>query len=143
MRNANRPIMQCTLCLLGRRPHALLFGRERSSAHIRPNIVYMKIALLFQTVAYFQRKFHLSEFSAYPDSSPPQLIRIIEVLLYLVLLTYSTEQSPSSEANPFSVSPEIPCTLWDPKVHYSIQKFLPSVPILSQLDPSTPSYPTS
>jgi len=34
------------------------------------------------------------------------------------LLTYSLEQSPSWEANHFSVSQEIPRILWNPKVHY-------------------------
>jgi len=44
--------------------------------------------LQIANLAYFQRKIQLSEFSAYPDGSPSQLIRIIEVLLYFVLLTY-------------------------------------------------------
>ena len=45
------------------------------------------------------------------------------------------EQSPSWEANQFSATQEIPCTLRNPKVHYYNQKCLPPVPILSQLDP--------
>ena len=49
------------------------------------------------------------------------------------LLTYSMQQSPSWEANPFSASQEIPHIIWNPKVHYSIQKCPPPVPILSQL----------
>jgi hypothetical protein len=52
------------------------------------------------------------------------------------LLTYSMEQSPSSEPNWFSVSQEIPHIIKNPKVHYCIHTCLPPVPILSQLDPA-------
>ena len=51
------------------------------------------------------------------------------------LLTYSTEQSPSWEANRFSASQEIPLISRNLKVHYCIHKRSPPVPILSQLDP--------
>ena len=56
-------------------------------------------------------------------------------VLNFCVFTYSMEQSPSWEANRFSVSQEIPCILWNPKVHYRIHKCPPHVPILSQLDP--------
>ena len=50
------------------------------------------------------------------------------------LLTYSMHQSPW-EANRFSASQEIPCILWNPKVHYRIHMCPPPVPILRQIDP--------
>ena len=54
-----------------------------------------------------------------------------------ILLTYSIEQSPSSEANWFSSSQEIPHILWNPKVHYRSHKCLPTS------IQSIPPHPTS
>jgi hypothetical protein len=44
-------------------------------------------------------------------------------------------QIPSSEANRFSASQEIPCILWNPKVHSRTHKSQPTAPILSLLNP--------
>ena len=45
------------------------------------------------------------------------------------------EQSPSWEANRFSDSQEIPCLLWNLKIHYRTHKCPPTVPFQSQIDP--------
>ena len=60
---------------------------------------------------------------------------VLHFLRLTYLLTYSTEQNPSWEANLFSVSQEILRILWNPKVHHRIHKCSPPVPILSQIDP--------
>ena len=45
------------------------------------------------------------------------------------------QQSPSSEANRFSVSQEIPWILWNLEVHYRIHKSPPPAHILGQINP--------
>jgi len=40
----------------------------------------------------------------------------------MLFITYSSEQSPSWEANRFSANQEIPRTLWNPKVHHRTHK---------------------
>jgi len=66
-----------------------------------------------------------------------------DCIINTYLLTYSTEQSPSWEANWFAASQEIPRILWNPKVHYCIHKCLPPVSILSQINPVHAPQPTS
>ena len=51
------------------------------------------------------------------------------------LLTYSTVQSPSWEANWFAASQEIPRISRNPKVHYRTHNRPPPVPILGQPNP--------
>ena len=53
------------------------------------------------------------------------------------------QQSPSWEANRFSTSQEIPCILWNPKIHYHTRKCPAPIPILSQIDPLHSPHPTS
>ena len=53
----------------------------------------------------------------------------------VLILTYSMVQSPSSEANWFAASQEVPRILWNPKVHYRTHKPPPPVPILCQPNP--------
>jgi hypothetical protein len=50
-------------------------------------------------------------------------------------MTNSVEQRPSSKADSFLTSREIPRILWNPKVHYRVQNSLPFLPILSHIDP--------
>jgi len=49
-------------------------------------------------------------------------------MLLTNLLTYSMQHSTSWEANRFAASQEIPCILYDPKVHYRSRKCPPPAP---------------
>ena len=62
--------------------------------------------------------------------------RLTYIIAYL-----QPDHSPSGEATLFSASQEIPCILWNLKVHYHIHKFPPPVPILNRIDSAHP--PTS
>jgi hypothetical protein len=53
------------------------------------------------------------------------------------------EQNPSSEANRFAASQEIPRIFWNPKADYCIHKCPPPVSVLIQLIQSIPPHPTS
>ena len=55
--------------------------------------------------------------------------------IHTYLLTYSTVQSPSWEANWFAASQEIPRISRNPKVHYLTHKRPPTVSILGQPNP--------
>ena len=62
-------------------------------------------------------------------------VTVHRCLLLLLLLTHSTVQSPSWEANWFAASQEIPRISRNPKVHYRTHKRPPPVRILGQPNP--------
>jgi len=55
--------------------------------------------------------------------------------IFIYLLTYSMEHSPSREANRFSARQEIPRILRNRQVRYSVHKCPPYVPVLLQFNP--------
>jgi hypothetical protein len=71
------------------------------------------------------------------------LLQNLAWLAYIIVLTYSKEQSPSLEVNRFSASHEITRILWNPKVHYCIYRCPPPAPNLIQLYQVHTPHPTS
>ena len=63
------------------------------------------------------------------------LITYLLIYLLTYLLTYSMAQSPSSEANWFAASQEIPRISRNPNVHYRTHNGPPPVSILGQSNP--------
>ena len=66
---------------------------------------------------------------------PVLFLMFWQSLLLTYLLTYSMVQSPSSEANWFAASQEIPRIPRNPKVHYHTHKRPSPVSILGQPNP--------
>jgi hypothetical protein len=58
------------------------------------------------------------------------LVTIVLIYIYMEVII-SIQQTSSSETDSSSTSQEIPCILWDPKVHHSVHS-LPLFPITSQ-----------
>lgn len=67
----------------------------------------------------------------------------MSVLPIYLRMTNSIERSASWEADSRSPHEEIPCLMWNARVHYDVHKSPPLVPILSYMNSSTPTYPIS
>jgi len=61
------------------------------------------VGLQTANIAYFQRKIQLSVFSAHPDGSPSQLIRISRVLLCLCKQSRPVDKAVGVEALPTAI----------------------------------------
>jgi len=84
---------------------------------------------------------YLGALTSWKPQGPSRSVQRLRYLLLTYLLTYllkpthSKQQSPSWEANRFSVSQDIPRILLNPKVHYRIHKCPSPVPVLIQVIP--------
>ena len=97
---------------------------NKTSLVIIPSIwLYVNVSPFFPTYIQFVWQLHKVSNS------------VILVQLIILLLTHSTVQSPSWEANCFAASQEIPRISRNPKVHYRTHKRPPPLSILGQHNP--------
>jgi hypothetical protein len=88
---------------------------------------------IFQQLVPCSKELTTQAFDVPKHSRRDNYLFIIYLFTYLLayLITCSMEQSPSSEANRFSTSQEIPALYVTRNFHYQIYKCPPPVPILS------------
>jgi len=112
--------------------YLLTYSLTHSHTHLLTLLTYFLTNLLTYSLTHSHT--HLLTLLTYFLTN--LLAHLLTHSLITYLLTYSLEQSPSWETNRFSTSQEIPHILWNPNVRYRIQKCLPPISILSQLDPA-------